>query len=451
MPLRDLFLFGIFAALVPAMILHPYIGALTWVVFGLMNPHLLTYGPAYDFPFSLVIAACTLAGLFITRDHRRLKGGAAGVVLVVLMAWMSFTTIFALNPIDAVPMWSRVMKIMLMTFVSMTVLHTRRHVELLLMAILGSIAFYGVKGGLFTILTGGQSLVLGPGESVVGGNNALAVAIIMVIPLFAHFHQQTARPAVRWASLACVFLCVAAVLGSYSRGALLALAATGMVLWFRSSYKTAGVFLLLLTTLILIPFMPAQWDSRMRTIETYEQDGSAMGRINAWTTSWNIGTDRILGAGFEYPLNPDVITKYSPSGQRLVAHSIYFQVLGEHGFIGLGLFLLFWALVWKQCATVRRQTRGDPELKWAYSTASTVQVSLVGFAVGGAFLNLAYWDMPYYLYAAVEVTRYAVAREKRGATSPALTSAVSMAPLVVGPAQRRTQGTFELPKPSSNA
>ena len=177
-----------------------------------------------------------------------------------------------------------------------------------------------------------------------------------------------------------------------------------------------------------------------------------MGRIYAWTTSWNIGTDRVLGGGFEYPLNPDVITKYSPSGQRLVAHSIYFQVLGEHGFTGLGLYLLFWALVWKECATLRRQTRGDPELRWADSVASSVQASLVGFAVGGAFLNLAYWDMPYYLYAAVVVARYAVvAQAKRTVTSHLPESAPPTSGMVVGPAQHGTQGTLELPKSSSNA
>ena len=33
-----------------------------------------------------------------------------------------------------------------------------------------------------------------------------------------------------------------------------------------------------------------------------------------------------------------------------------------------------------------------------------IQVSLVGYFVGGMFLNLAYWDMPYYLMIALVVT-----------------------------------------------
>jgi hypothetical protein len=41
------------------------------------------------------------------------------------------------------------------------------------------------------------------------------------------------------------------------------------------------------------------------------------------------------------------------------------------------------------------------------------QVSLVGYLVGGAFLNLAFWDLPYYLFAAIGTTQYVV-KEKLG-------------------------------------
>jgi hypothetical protein len=40
------------------------------------------------------------------------------------------------------------------------------------------------------------------------------------------------------------------------------------------------------------------------------------------------------------------------------------------------------------------------------------QASLVAYLVGGAFLDLAYWDGPYYLLAALGVARYAVLAER---------------------------------------
>ena len=50
-------------------------------------------------------------------------------------------------------------------------------------------------------------------------------------------------------------------------------------------------------------------------------------------------------------------------------------------------------------------SRDRPDRHWAYWLAQMLKVSLVAFLVGGAFLNLAYWDVPYYLFVAIAVTR----------------------------------------------
>jgi putative inorganic carbon (HCO3(-)) transporter len=55
-----------------------------------------------------------------------------------------------------------------------------------------------------------------------------------------------------------------------------------------------------------------------------------------------------------------------------------------------------------------RASRGKPELQWAFWLVQMTKVSIVAYLVGGAFQNLAYWDMPYYLFVAVAVTRWAV-------------------------------------------
>ena len=98
MPLRDLLLFGVFAVFIPMALVHPYIGAIMWVVFGLMNPHRLTFGPAYNFPFAMIIALTTFAGIMLTRDEKQVKGGWPAVVLIVFAVWMTFTTLHALTP-----------------------------------------------------------------------------------------------------------------------------------------------------------------------------------------------------------------------------------------------------------------------------------------------------------------------------------------------------------------
>jgi putative inorganic carbon (HCO3(-)) transporter len=135
----------------------------------------------------------------------------------------------------------------------------------------------------------------------------------------------------------------------------------------------------------------------MNTIKTYEQDSSALGRINAWTMAFNIAKDRPMGAGFATAA-PVIYEKYAPDPSTvLVAHSIYFQVMGEHGFIGLALYLLFWIATFLFAAQLSRKARYYPDLAWCGELAKMIRVSLIGFLVGGAFLSLAYWDVPFYL------------------------------------------------------
>lgn len=411
--MRDFVLFGAFLAVVPMILKHPYIGALAWVFHGLMNPQNLVWGFAARFPFGVALVGLTLAGMLLSKDARQLKGGAAAAVLFAFWLWTNLTTFFAVEPGQAWPYWERVMKIFFMTFILLALLQTKRHVELLVIVIVVSIGFYGVKGGVFTILTGGQHIIYGPGNSVIANNNGLAVALVMVMPLMVYLREQTQNPWIRLAIAAALLLCAASVLGSYSRGALLAIGAVGVFLWLKSKQKAAIFGLLLATLIVLVPFMPEHWEERMRTIQSYQEDASAMGRLIAWETAYKLAKDQFpVGGGFEFQ-SEATSARYSPHPDVvLVAHSIYFQVLGSQGFIGLAMFLAFWALVWFKCARIRSVTAGVAEHSWARTLASMTQVSLIGYFVGGAFLDLAFWDMPYYLFTAIAVTERLVAQRR---------------------------------------
>ncbi len=127
-----------------------------------MNPHRLTWGAAYDFPFGQVVAAVTLVGLLFSREPIRFKGGAPAVVLLLFVAWTCVTTLFALVPLAAEQMLERSLKIQLFTFLALLTLYSRKHVLALIWILVLSIGYYGVKGGAFTIASGGQYHVWGP-------------------------------------------------------------------------------------------------------------------------------------------------------------------------------------------------------------------------------------------------------------------------------------------------
>jgi len=195
------------------------------------------------------------------------------------------------------------------------------------------------------------------------------------------------------------------VLGSYSRGGLLAVAAMAIMLWFKSRGKILLGIVLLCLVPALSAFMPEEWHRKMGTIKTYDEDSSATARLDAWQFAFNLAKDRpIGGAGFD-AFQEEAYARWLPAARPLDSHSIWFQVLAEHGFVGLALFVVFWILTWRVASHVRRICRGRNELLWASDLAAMIQVALVGFWVGGSFLGLAYWDYPYLLMAVAVLTK----------------------------------------------
>jgi probable O-glycosylation ligase (exosortase A-associated) len=143
----------------------------------------------------------------------------------------------------------------------------------------------------------------------------------------------------------------------------------------------------------------------MQSIQNPE-DQSAQGRINAWIMAYNIAKDNFFGGGFSI-YNPFVYSMYAPDPSYVVsAHSIYFHMLGEHGFVGLFIYLMLWGSTWMSAGWLRKNARMDPDTEWCAQLGAMIQVSLVGFAVGGAFLSLAYFDLPYNLMALTIAVRF---------------------------------------------
>jgi probable O-glycosylation ligase (exosortase A-associated) len=275
---------------------------------------------------------------------------------------------------------------------------------------------------------GGNFRVWGPPGTFIGGNNEIALALIIAIPLMRYIQLSSQNRWVWHGMTVTMLLSAMAALGSYSRGALLAIAAMLALMWLKSSKKLLGGILLMLLAPLALLFMPDRWTERMDSIAQYQTDDSAMGRINAWHMAYNLAKDRFFGGGFEIA-EPSVFYLYAPNPAAVhAAHSIYFQALGEHGFIGLGLYLLLGGLTWRSASWIVRQSRNDPELQWANDLAKMIQASLIGFAVGGAFLSLLYFDVPYYLMAAVVAVRALVAQRQVAPVAGSVRTALPVAP-----------------------
>lgn len=402
--MRDLALLGIVLGAMPFALRQTWIAVLLWTWISVMNPHKLAFGFAYNAPFAAMAAGAAMVSILFSRDRLKWSFTPPVVVLILFVLWMCITTAFAFYPDLSWVQLNKVLKIQLMTLVAIAALRERKHIELFIWINALSIGFYGFKGGLFTISTGGASRVWGPPGGFIEGNNEIALAIVIAIPLMNYLRMVSTRQWVRVALLAVMVLSTVAAIGTQSRGALLALSAMGLVLWVRSDRKMVTGVVVAFVATSLIAFMPDSWEQRMSTIQNYQEDGSALGRINAWWMTFRLANDQFFGGGYEI-YTPQLFARYAPYPDDLhVAHSIYFSVLGEHGYIGLLLFLLLWWLAFRTIGKIRKDARKQIETEWAYHLAAMCQVSLVGYAVGGAFLSLAYFDLPYNILVILVVT-----------------------------------------------
>ena len=71
-------------------------------------------------------------------------------------------------------------------------------------------------------------------------------------------------------------------------------------LWLKSRRKLLILFPLMILVSLSLSFMPDKYFERVETIRTYEEDRSAMGRINSWWFAFRLAQDYpITGGGFQ--------------------------------------------------------------------------------------------------------------------------------------------------------
>lgn len=415
--MRDLFVAIVVFGLLPMALRRPQVGIYLWAWIGYHNPHRLAFGWARDFPWAMIIALVTFTSMLFSKEPKRIPWTRETVLLLIFVLWMCVTTFFAFYPELAWINFVKVFKVLLMTFVTLMVINNRERLNGLIWVICISLGFYGIKGGLFTIMKGGVHRVQGPDGTFFGGNNEMALVLAMIIPLLAYLRLQEKRHWLKLGLGASMMLSGIAAIGSQSRGGLLGLAAMGVFLWLKSRNKFMTALMIGSSVLIIGSIMPQAWYDRMNTIQTYEQDDSSLGRINAWWTAFHVAQANITGGGFDM-FRPATFAKYAPEPNRVHdVHSIYFEIMGEQGFIGFAIFMTLGLMTWMRCNRIMRICKRDPARKWAADLAAMIQVSMVGYATAGAFLGLAYFDLYYHLIAITAMTWIFIHQEQAAPTA----------------------------------
>lgn len=373
---------------------YPYVGVLLWSWLTLQQPHQEAYGFVQTAPLNWIVAVVTLGAWILSRERKTPSTGFMFWMLAIFLVWMTFNSFFAFDPAVSWPYWSLTWKTFLLGLLIAATASSRTRIYALVWVVVISLFNYGVKGGLFTIATGGHYIVLGPPGGPIRDNNQLAVALLMALPLANYLRSQVADKRIAWLLRAAIVLSVIAIVGTYSRGALIGLVALGVFMLRRVRNRFAYLAIAAVVLLFVVNFMPEHFFNRMGTINTAMQDQSFEGRLDAWRIAFLYASDHFpFGAGFYGPQLAAIFHQYLPDQIPHAAHSIYFQVLGEHGFIGLGIYLTILAAAFLGCSRIISVTRGLPEQRWAHDLAIAIQASLFVFCVAGAALSMAYYDL----------------------------------------------------------
>ncbi len=429
--IRDTIVVAIILLSAPVALFNAYFGVLMWTWIAYFNPHRYAWGIArYWLPPAIIIAVPTLVGTLFAPKNIRIFTRET-FLLAALWLWLAFTTFyifhireFAGHLEDATTHLETVSKILLMTFLTILLVTSKKKLRFLVLVILASFGVRALFAAVWFIRTGGQFQVLGPPGSFIEDNNDFALALNMSIPMF--FFMARAEPKL-WMriGLRVLMVCVIiSVIGTYSRGGLVGLAVITIALLAKSRQKIISLVLVATALLCVVTFSTAAWKDRMSQFLQGNLDASSSQRLIAWGGAWNLVMDYpITGGGFDVFTDEDAFPQYVPPrlrsylytklGHLHSSHSIYFGMLGEHGFVGLGLFMALLVSSFVTLRGLRRRARTNQELEWVVPYTHMFEVTVLAYMANGATLGRAYFDFFYQVIACVIVLKILAERDLR--------------------------------------
>jgi len=416
--MRDFVVLAIILGATPICFFRPYFGILMWAWVAYFNPHRMTWGIAYNFPVAALIGGATLAGIPFAKATNRRIVTLQTVVLLLMWGLFCVTTLHAAyDPVlvhhieDSKIELIRISKILLMTFLMIWLVSSKEKLRYLFLVTAFSFGFFAIKGAIFVGRTSGQFRVYGPPGSFIEDNNALGLALNMMLPIF--FYLARIEPN-KWVRrfMHAAFVCgIVAVILTYSRGALLGLGVVLLSLALKSKHKLLAAFLLFVCAWTVIAFAPGRWMNRMGNFLHGNLDNSAELRLNAWRFATVLATHYPFTGGGLRTFTPELYQRFTPELAFAGAHSIYFESLAEHGFIGLALFLFLLSTSLASLLKLRHRARVLPSTEWIVPYTHMLQVSLMAFMISGAFLELAYFDLFFQVIASVVLLKILYQRE----------------------------------------
>ena len=374
--MQALFIFGCWVSLIALGCVAPFVMALAYIWVDLFRPHDVAPALGQLLPFSLTTAVLTIGAYLVLdrRDPPRL--GLLTALLVVWAGWITLTTTWAMFPASAWWKWDWAFKTVLFTALLPFCFRSRIQMEAALLVILCCIASNVVPFAIKSVFGGG-----GYGRpfgliDINGGwggeGSTLGTYAFACLPLVAYLQRHSllapARGWLRWVYLAAPGIAAIGAFGTFARAALIACFVWAALAWWQSRRKLMVAVMMVAAAAAVVPLMGDAWLARISTIlratpgRERQHPPAGLGMDHRPRQS-SPGRRRLQR------LSRQPHRDARPDGQEIVEqgrafHSIYFEVLGEHGWIGLAIFFAIFAVFFLDMRRIRRQVRDRPDLEW---------------------------------------------------------------------------------------
>ena len=410
----DIILIAFVALFLALGLKRPFIWVLAYIYIDIVAPQKVGWGPITALPLSLIAFVAAFAGWLILDRKEGSRFTLRQGLIALLLAYCGYTTVSADYPIEAMVKWNWVWKALFFAIFLPLTLRTKLRLEAAALVMVLAIGTIVINGGIKTALGGGGygtlSLLVRENAGLYEGS-ILSTATIASIPLALWLARYGTifRPDWRvWLFTAgFVFAALLIPVGTAARTGLVCAAFLAVVMLRSVKHRFVYAGLAALALLAAVPFLPQSFLERMGTITEHEGDESASTRVQVW--KWTLdyvernplggGFDAYLGNSFTYRTRtvtgtaPNLRVEYKEViDEGRAYHSSYFEMLGEQGWPGLGLWLWLQVLGLWQMERLRWQFRktGQGERSWQWGLSTALQQAQLVYLLGALFVGIAY-------------------------------------------------------------
>ena len=346
--------------------------------------------------------------LFISKSLKP-HWSSTHLVFVIWFLWLTVCVFSASNKGMAIEYWTGVLvKVFIMVFAISWWLTRFSHFSLVRMGIMISgisvalVALSNKMNGI-GLVEGTRVTISREYRSQLGDPNDLSLVLMFPVSfLAAELFDKGANKYRRLFAAVGLLLAISGVIATQSRGGLLGIAAILSFFLYQKVKNPIVVGLCAAVAMLAMMVFAGIGDRQSGGAAEDGVDASAMGRIYAWQAAINMAlSNPLTGVGVDnFYVN---YYFYSPhwDGKNHAVHSTWFQVLGETGFVGIGIFVLLIASIYRSLSRVYCINALNPNDQVAVN-ANALKAGLIGFMVAGTFLTQAF-TWPLYIILALTI------------------------------------------------